>query len=477
MDCHPTHDLDPTYSGMAIRDKEAERFTSCPQAVFPHLPYNSRMEVILGTKETDQSHVSIDSNARLKHFAAFGKSGVGKTTLMRNMAMLDLLAGTGVSVVDPHGSLVEDLLDAIPRERINDVIYLNPADPHRVIGLNVLDAVEPAQRPLVVSSIISILRNLWPENWGPRTEHILSHCVYALLEQPTPVTLLALPRLLTEPEYRRQIVAHVSDPAIQAFFRNYESEDKRFREESISPLLNKLSKFTSNPIVRAVIGQPTSSIDFRRLMDSGQVLLCNLAKGALGEDVSSLLGSLVVTKLALASLSRQNIPEADRRPHLLYIDEVQNFCHGMPLPTILAESRKYRLSLALGTQTLSGLPKESVAAIFGNCATIASFRVSGDDAKELVREFAVSGEGVLMAADDNIIIPATRLQNLPDYTFFLRTLSSGRPEKPYIVQSSPPYGKIKQHTTAAVVTKTSRERFGRDRRQVERTIDRFLTAF
>jgi TraM recognition site of TraD and TraG len=213
-----------------------------------------------------------------------------------------------------------------------------------------------------------------------------------------------------------------------------------------------------------------------RLMDSGQVLLCNLSKGALGEDVSSLLGSLIVTKLALASLSRQDIPEAERRPHLLYIDEVQNFCHGMPLPTILSESRKYRLSLTIGSQMLSGLPEESVAAIFGNCATIASFRVSGDDAKELVREFAVSGEGVLMADDDNVIIPATRLQDLPDYTFYLRTLSAGRPEKPYVVQSFPPYGTIAKHASRAAVIRTSRERFGRDRRAVEKTLHRFLMA-
>ena len=231
---------------------------------------------------------------------------------------------------------------------------------------NVLQSVAQSQRSLVVSSVISILRNLYPNNWGPRTEYILEHAVYALLEQPQPVTLAALPKLLTDENYRKQILAHVSDPAVLSFFRFYELQNDRLREESIAPLLNKVSKFITNPLLRTVIGQTTSSFDFRWAMDEGKILLCNLSKGALGEDVSSLLGSLVVTKLSLASLSRQDIPEAERHPHFLYADEVQNFSHGVDFPTILAEARKYALSLTIGTQTLSQLPDDQVAAVFGN---------------------------------------------------------------------------------------------------------------
>src|SRR6266540_168958 len=351
------------------------------------------MEVFLGQKEKDHTLVSVPGDVRRKHMAIFGKSGVGKTTLLRNMVVADLLAGNGLTVVDPHGSLVQDLLDCIPPHRTNDVIYLNPAHTERVIGLNVLESVDRHQHSLVVSSIISILRNLYPHNWGPRTEYILEHVVYALLEQKQPVTLAAVPKLLIDHNYRKHILQSVTDPAVQSFFYFYEQQNDRLREESIAPLLNKVSKFITNPLLRAVIGQTTSSFDFRWLMDSGKILLCDLSKGALGEDVSSLLGSLIVTKLALASLSRQDMPESERRPHYLYIDEVQGFTHGMDLPTILSESRKYALSLTLGTQTLSQLPSDSIAAVFGNCATIISFRVSGDDAKELVREFAASGEG------------------------------------------------------------------------------------
>jgi hypothetical protein len=212
-------------------------------------------------------------------------------------------------------------------------------------------------------------------------------------------------------------------------------------------------------------------------MDNGKIILGNLSKGALGEDVSSLLGSLIVTKLALASLSRQDVPEAERRPHFLYADEVQNFCHGVDFPTILAESRKYALSLTIGTQTLSQLPDRSIEAVFGNCATIISFRVSGEDAHALVREFAASGEGPRTAEQSfDVIIPASELQNLADYKLYVRTLLNGRPRDPFLVESFPPFEKTGNETTADQVVRTSLARYGRDRRQVENRISRFLGA-
>ena len=435
------------------------------------------MEIFLGTKEIDHSEVSIDGQTRRKHLKIFGKSGTGKTTLIRNAVTADLHAGNGVTVIDPHGALIEDLLESIPRRRTNDVIYINPAHPRRVIGLNILESVRPEDRPLVVSSVISIMKNLWPENWGPRSEWILENSVYALLEQPEPVTLAALPKLLTDENYRKQILKNVSDPAIQGFFRFYENQNDRLREEWCSPLINKASKFITNPLLRAVIGQTTSSFDFRWAIDTGRVILCSLSKGALGEDVSSLLGSLIVTKLALASLSRQNIPEADRRLHFLFADEIQNFTHGVDFPTILSESRKYSLGLTIATQTLSQLPEKTLAAVFGNCASIISFRVSGDDAKALVREFAASGEGPRTAAQSfDAIVPASELQNLPDYKLYLRTLIDGQPHEPFLATSYPPFGKMGKETTAELVIRTSLERYGRDRKAVEGMLNRFLAS-
>jgi len=434
------------------------------------------MRIFLGTKEHDGSEVTIEENERRKHCAIFGKSGVGKTTLMRNMIIADLRSGAGLTVVDPHGGLIEEIVEAIPRHRTNDVIYINPAHPIRVVGINVLENVNDDRRSLVVSSLISILRNLYPNNWGPRTEYILEHAVYALLEQPHPVTLAALPKLLTDHDYRQHVISNVSDSAVKSFFRFYEAQHDSLREESIAPLLNKVSKFISNPLLRAVVGQTRSGFDFRWAMDTGKIVLCNLSKGALGEDVSSLLGSLVVTKLALASLSRQDMPEIERRQHFLYADEVQNFTHGVDFPTILSESRKYALSLTIGTQTLSQLPSNTLAAVFGNCGSLVSFRVSGEDAHALVREFGSSGEGPRLATQMyDVIIPASELQNLQDYKLYLRTLMNGKPQEPFLVESFPPFPKLGKENKREVIIRTSLDRYASDRKSVEQKLAGFLS--
>jgi DNA helicase HerA-like ATPase len=441
------------------------------------------MDIPFGTRDKDRTIVSISESVRRKHVALLGKTGVGKTTLIHNMAFADLLVGGGFTVIDPHGSLVSDLLGVIPRSRTNDVILLSPAASHaRVVGINVLESVRPGERHLVVSSVISTIKNLWPSNWGPRSEWLLEHFLYALLESPEPVTLAALPRFITDKAYRKSVVTGVRDPAIVQFFDFYESQSERLREESVVPLLNKVSKFTTNPLLRAVVGQAHSSLDFRRLMDERRILLANISKGALGEDVSSLLGSLIVTKLALASLSREDIPEPERNLHVLYADEVQNFTHGVDFPTILAESRKYALGLVVGTQTLAGLPGRTIKAIFGTCGTIGSFRVSGEDAEELVREFGVSGAGARTAEQAfDLIVPASELQNLPDYKLYLRTLIDGKPRDPECVSAFPPlapvgHGSDQRRRRRERVIRTSLQRFGRDRAQVEQELKRFLSA-
>jgi len=277
----------------------------------------------IGTESLHKNPFHILPEHKRRHCAIFGKSGVGKSTLLRNMIAWDIQEGLGVTVLDPHGGLIDDLLDLIPKHRTNDVIYFNPQDPDRALGINILESVAKDQHPLVVSSVINILKNIWITAWGARTEFILSNTIAALLQQPQPQTLVALPKLLTNSKYREHIIAHIDDPAVEWFFDLYDNHwNTRFREEAISPLLNKVNKFITNPLLRDVIGQPRSSFDFRWAMDNNKIILCNLAKGALGDDVSSLLGSLVVTKISLAALSRQDTPEDERPLHVLYADEV-----------------------------------------------------------------------------------------------------------------------------------------------------------
>lgn len=366
------------------------------------------------THAKDTQDVSyIIPETRTRHTALFGKSGVGKTTLLRNMVLWDIWNGSGVTVIDPHGQLIDDLLEHIPRSRTNDVIYFKPADLERVASFNILEKVPRAYQPLIVSSIVSTFKALFKNGWGPQSEYLLTNFCFALIAQDEPTTLLDILRLITDAAYRERIFSNVQDGVLQTFYRAYENEwDDEQRARASAPLLNKVSAFATNPLLRAVIGQPRSSFNFRDVMDEEKILLCDLSKGALGEDIASLLGSLITTKLYLASLSRQDIPEAHRIPHYFYIDEVHNFTHGIDLSAILAEARKYRLSLTVATQTLAQLRRhndEIVASIFGNCGTLASFRVSGDDAVILAKEFASD-------------VIATQLENLPDYDVYLRTL-------------------------------------------------------
>jgi hypothetical protein len=440
------------------------------------------MRVFLGTLERDGTAVELSEASRLRHFCVLGKSGVGKTTLFRNMVTSDLCSGVGLTVLDPHGGLINEILSAIPRWRANDVIYLNPAHRDRVIGLNVLESVRPEQRHLVVQSVISIVKHAWPDSWGPRSEYVLEHAVMALLERPDSPALTSLPRLLTDTAYRTRILSHVADPAVLSFFSLYESLHEKVRDEWISPLLNKVSKFVTNPLLRSVVGQQHSSFDLRWAMDTKKILLVDVSKGALGESASSVLGSLIVTKLALASLSRQDTPEDLRVPHLLYVDEAHNFGYGVDYDTILSESRKYKLGLILGTQTLSQLPESTVAAIFGNVGSIGRYRISHDDAQALVRHFAVAGEGMLSA--DDLVMPASVLQN-PDHKMVLQTLVDGRPHDPVHVDAFPPMPREemirlwkRKGITADrdLVIRRSLERYGRHRHKVEAQLSRFLTA-
>lgn len=421
----------------------------------------------VGETDIHKKQFLILPEQKRRHIGIFGKSGVGKSTLLQNMITWDIHEGLGVSVIDPHGSLIEEVLRTIPRRRTSDVIYFSPKDPHYALGINILESVSDEQKPLITSSLVSIFRTLFSHGWGARSEDLLRHSIFALMEQPVPYSLIAIPKLLTDADFRKRIVENVENPPTLRFFATYDNQwDKRFREEAIAPLLNKLDAFITNPLLRSIIGQTKSGFQFREAIDTNKILLCDLSKGALGEDVSSLLGSLIVTKLSLAALSRQDTPEEDRTLHVLYADEIQNFIHGVDFPTILAESRKYKLALNIATQTLSQLPRECLSAVFGNCGTIISFRVSGEDAGALQEEFAT-------------LLPARLLQDLPDYKIYIRTLindgtGTTKPNEPQLVNAMPPLPYYGSNDPQRIIN-TSLQRFARPRAEVEAKLKKFLS--
>ncbi len=419
-----------------------------------------------GTFDTGET-LAILTKVRQKHMAIFGTTGAGKSTLLRNMIAWDIAAGTGVTVVDPHGGLVDDILDNhIPRHRINDVIYFNPKDLDRALGINILECPRPEQRGLAVSSVVSIFHRLWPESMGPRMEDILRNGLHALIEQPQPTSLLALPKLLTDAQYRAKALKRVTNPSVLDFFRNtFDRWTANFREEAVSPVLNKCRALFTDPLLRAIIGQAHSSFDFRWMMDNRKILLCDLSKGSIGEDNAQLLGSLIIIKEKLAALSRHDIPESERVSHVLYTEEAQNFIGDFP--SILQEARKYRLTLVLATQGIEQLSKDAAFAVFTNCATLISFRVSSSDATRLKEEFTM-------------VMSASNLQDLPDYKMYVRTLSqasesaAASPSGPHLVAAYPPFLKERHNASREYVVRVSDARFTRARAVVETRLGRFL---
>ncbi len=412
---------------------------------------------------------AIPPDARRRHIYVLGKTGVGKTTLLANMISWDIGHGLGVSVFDPHGGLVQAALEMIPTRRTNDVVYFKPDDRDHVLGINPLDVRGLRHRPLAVSHVLSIMKAQWADSWGPRMEDILRSTLFALVEQPQPYSLLAVPRVLNDASFRRRILKHVTNPVVRAFFRVYEDVwDRRFRAEAIAPVLNKVNALTTHPLLRAVIGQPTSSVDFRWLIDTQKIFLCDLSKGALGEDVSELLGSLLMSKLTLAALSREDVPEEARPEHAIYADEAQSFVHGAKLPMILSETRKYNLTFTGASQTIAQLPPEAAQAVFGNCATLISFRVGGEDAETLEREFAT-------------LIPASQLQELAEFKAYVRTMSvrtkdtPSIPSGPHEVRTFPPFSPGQGVAGKAHVVRESLRRWARPRADVEARLNKFLS--
>ena len=383
---------------------------------------------------------------RRRHIYIIGKSGVGKSTLLENMTLDDIRERRGVGVVDPHGEYVDYVLERIPSYRVNDVIIFDPGDRAFPIGFNVLEVDTPDQKVVTASGVVGVFKKIFGESWGPRLEYWLSSAILALLDYPD-ATLMMVPRLFTDDIFRAGVIDVVKDPVIkQRWLNEYDRLDQRQRNETISPILNKVGQFLSSSVIRNIVGQPKSSIDMRQVMDEGKIVLIKLAKGLIGEDNAALLGALMITKLQLAALSRADVEETKRPDFFLYVDEFQNFATDS-FATILSEARKYHLSLTLANQYMSQLSDTVKNAIFGNVGTLISFRVGGDDAGFLTKEFAP-------------VFDEQDLVNLDIFKIYLKLSIDGLTANAFSAVTLPP--STDQNQGNDKIIKLSRERYAKD---------------
>jgi type IV secretory pathway TraG/TraD family ATPase VirD4 len=391
---------------------------------------------------------------RRGHIYIVGKTGTGKSTLIENMVISDVNDGNGLALIDPHGDLTEAVLDFVPKKRIKDVIYFNPGDIEYPIAFNPLESPHPDQHHLIASGLISVFKKIWSEFWGPRLEHILRNSILTLLERPNS-TILDIPKLLTDKDFRAEIIIKVKNQQVREFwFSEFEKYSAYLKTESVSPILNKMGQFLTSFPLRNVVGQKENTFDLRKVMDEGKILIVNLAKGKIGEDNCSLLGAMIVTKIWLSAMSRAGIPEEKRRSFYLYVDEIHSFL-TLSFADILSEARKYGLHMTLAHQYIDQLDEKIQGAIFGNVGTIISFRVGIDDAEHLAKQFYP-------------IFYENDLINLPNYHIYLKLMIDGATSQPFSAITLPPPENMRSYKESII--KLCREKYSKPRKEVETAI-------
>ncbi len=410
---------------------------------------NSRgTEVPFGIKRRD----------RARHMYIIGKTGMGKSTMLENMAIQDIRNGEGMAFIDPHGSTADRIMEYVPEHRIKDVLYFAPFDMDYPVAFNVMEDVGYDKRHLVVSGLLSAFRKIWVDAWSARMEYILSNTLLALLEYDGS-TLLDVNRMLVNKAFRKKVVENIKDPTVRAFwveeFANYTD---RYTQDATPAIQNKVGQFTSNPLIRNIVGQPKSSFDIRKMMDEKKILIINLSKGRMGEVNATLLGSMLVTKIYLAAMSRADVPAATLAtlPNFyLYVDEFQNFANES-FSDILSEARKYKLNLIIAHQYVEQMEEEVRDAVFGNVGTTVTFRVGPFDAETLEKVFEPQ-------------FTATDLVNLGFAQIYLTLMIDGVGSPPFSATTMPPFDPPPQQFINAVIA-ASRASFGKSRTDVEAAI-------
>lgn len=421
---------------------------------------NNEITFFAKTNFRNQERVfGIKTDDRRRHMYIIGKTGMGKTNLLENLAVQDIRNGHGICFIDPHGDTAEKLLKAVPSHRINDVIYLNPADQNFPLAFNVMESVDPDYRHLVASGLIGVFKKIWADSWGPRLEYILRNAILALLEYPGS-TLLGVTRILVDKKFREKVVEKVTDPVIRQFWVDeFPKWSDKVLQEVVSPIQNKVGQFLSSSLIRNIVGQTQSSFDIRQAMDSQKILILNLSKGRIGEDNSALLGAMMITKIQLAAMGRVDMEEEDRKDFYLYVDEFQNFSTES-FANILSEARKYRLNLILANQYVEQIMETVRNAIFGNVGTIISFRVGAMDAEFLEKEFAP-------------VFVQNDIVNLPKYNIYLKLMIDGIAGDAFSATVLPPIYIGDTIENEPKIVAASRERYATPKEEVEDKISRW----
>ncbi|MEK7530092.1 MAG: type IV secretion system DNA-binding domain-containing protein, partial [Patescibacteria group bacterium] len=396
----------------------------------------------------------IKTDDRRRHMYIIGKTGMGKTTLIENMVLQDIYNGHGVAYIDPHGDTVEKILNYIPSWRINDIVYMNPADLDYPIGFNVLEAVSQTQKHLLSAGLMSVFKKIWEGLWSARMEYILSNTILELMDTPG-TTLLAVNRMYSDADFRKMVVTNIKDPIVKQFWvMEYAAYSEKFATEAVAAIQNKIGQFITSGLIRNIIGQVTSTIDIRQLMDSQKIFLVNLSKGRIGEDNMRLLGGMIIAKIQLAAMDRVDMPEHMRKDYYLYVDEFQNFATES-FAAILSEARKFRLNLIVAHQYIAQLTEEVRDAVLGNVGSLVLFRVGAPDGLTLEPEMAPR-----FLVEDII--------NLPKFQIYLKLMIDGVASAPFSAATLPPIARVTE--SEPKVIRVSRERYARNRDEIEERI-------
>lgn len=409
--------------------------------------------------------VYIGDADRRQHMYIIGKTGTGKSELMKDLIMQDIRAGKGICFMDPHGDAIKDILKLIPPERAEDVIYFNPGDSERPMGLNLLEAHTEDEKHFVATSVINMMYKLFDPYKtgivGPRFEHAVRNAMLTAMAEPGS-TFVEVMRILTDANFVQEILPKVTDPIVRRYWTDQIAQTADFhKSEVLDYIVSKFGRFVTNKMIRNIIGQSQSSFSFRDVMDNGKILLINLAKGEIGEENSNFLGLVLVPRILMAAMSRQDVPEDKRRDFYLYVDEFQNFATP-DFAQILSEARKYRLNLCVANQFIGQVEEEVKNAVFGNVGTIIAFRVGVTDASYLAHEFTPT-----FAEDD--------LLNIERFHVYTKTIVRNEPVPPFSMDMTRDLAQVKaaeNERIKEIIIEMSRLKYGHDVRLVDAEIAR-----